>query len=194
MTEESTLRPFRGTKGKAIENLTVENPLKEGEIFFEYPDTGVGTGGGKIKMGDGETSYDELPYFFGGDEQIEQNIQEVWDSMNILGAKNLLENTSLEPGDYDGVVVTLRDDGSINVNGSSPNNGVLFINGSDANWAENKYVGMILNGSPEFSSAATYSLEVFYYNTASEPKANYIKNVYVLVMKIMKLKIILSLL
>ena len=57
------LRPRRGKKSTAISQLTSSNPLKRGEIFFEVPDTGVGTGGGKIKMGDGTTAYSDLPYF-----------------------------------------------------------------------------------------------------------------------------------
>jgi len=54
------LRPYRGTKTKALEENIV---LGEGEVFFEFPESGVGTGKGKIKMGDGNTPYGELPYF-----------------------------------------------------------------------------------------------------------------------------------
>jgi hypothetical protein len=59
----SYLRPRRGKKATAIAQLTASAPLKRGEIFFEVPDTGVGTGYGNIKMGDGSTGYDALPYF-----------------------------------------------------------------------------------------------------------------------------------
>ena len=59
----SYLRPRRGKKATAVSQLTASAPLKRGEIFFEVPDTGVGTGTGKIKMGDGTTAYDALPYF-----------------------------------------------------------------------------------------------------------------------------------
>ena len=59
----SYLRPRRGKKSTAIAQLTSSNPLKRGEIFFEVPDEGVGTGAGKIKMGDGVTAYADLPYF-----------------------------------------------------------------------------------------------------------------------------------
>jgi hypothetical protein len=55
----SFLRPRRGKKATAIsQGLT----LKRGEFFVEVPDSGVGTGVGKIKMGDGSTSYTNLPY------------------------------------------------------------------------------------------------------------------------------------
>ena len=56
----SYLRPRRGKKATATSNNIV---LKRGEVFFEVPDTGVGTGMGKIKMGDGTTAYGSLPYF-----------------------------------------------------------------------------------------------------------------------------------
>ena len=59
----SYLRPRRGKKATAEAQLTSSTPLKRGEIFFEVPTGGVGTGLGKIKMGDGATGYSALPYF-----------------------------------------------------------------------------------------------------------------------------------
>lgn len=59
----SFLRPRRGKKATAVAQLTASAPLKRGEVFFEVPDTGCGTGTGKIKMGDGTTAYASLPYF-----------------------------------------------------------------------------------------------------------------------------------
>lgn len=56
----SYLRPRRGKKATAESQAIV---LKRGEVFFECPDTGVGTGAGKIKVGDGSTKYASLPYF-----------------------------------------------------------------------------------------------------------------------------------
>lgn len=56
-------KPRRGTKSKAISSFSSSSPLQSGEIFFEIPDNGVGKGAGKIKMGDGSTAYDKLPYF-----------------------------------------------------------------------------------------------------------------------------------
>lgn len=65
------LKPKRGKKS-TLERI---NPvLMNGEICFEVPDTGVGTGSGKIKMGDGITPYNELPYF--SDADISQNVIE----------------------------------------------------------------------------------------------------------------------
>jgi len=60
---ESYLRPRRGKASTAISQGLV---LKRGEIFFEYPEEGICTGPGKIKMGDGTTSYSALPYFLEG--------------------------------------------------------------------------------------------------------------------------------
>jgi hypothetical protein len=59
----SFLRPRRGKNSTATSDGII---LKRGEVFFEVPDTGVGTGNGKIKMGDGTTSYASLPYFLDG--------------------------------------------------------------------------------------------------------------------------------
>lgn len=56
----SYLRPRRGKKATAESQAIV---LKRGEVFFECPDEGVGTGLGKIKVGDGATAYASLPYF-----------------------------------------------------------------------------------------------------------------------------------
>lgn len=66
----SYLRPRRGKKATAESQLTSSTPLKRGEVFFEVPNAGVGTGIGKIKMGDGSTAYASLPYFM---EQLDLN-------------------------------------------------------------------------------------------------------------------------
>lgn len=53
------IRPRRGTAGQ----WTSANPvLAEGEIGYEVPDAGVGTGVSRIKIGDGSTAWSELPY------------------------------------------------------------------------------------------------------------------------------------
>jgi len=66
------IRPRRGTDAA----FTSKNPLlEEGEMIFVVPDTGVGTGPSKIKIGDGENRYVDLPYAIGihdfGDEGTE---------------------------------------------------------------------------------------------------------------------------
>lgn len=55
------IRPRRGTKAQ----WEYANPiLSEGEMAFEVPETGVGTGNINIKQGDGTTSWNNLPYAF----------------------------------------------------------------------------------------------------------------------------------
>ena len=58
-----SLLPRRGRRSTAISKGII---LRRGEIYFEVPDTGVGTGAGKIVMGDGSTAYEDLPYFTEG--------------------------------------------------------------------------------------------------------------------------------
>ena len=53
------IRPKRGS----ISNWQDANPiLAEGEIGFEVPNTGVGTGVTRIKVGDGVKAWNDLPY------------------------------------------------------------------------------------------------------------------------------------
>lgn len=55
------LRPRRGTKTE----WNIINPtLMEGEMGIEYPDSGIGTGLCKFKLGDGYKKWSELPYAF----------------------------------------------------------------------------------------------------------------------------------
>lgn len=55
------LRPRRGSKSQ----WEYANPiLSEGELAFECPETGVGTGPVNFKIGDGTSSYISLPYAF----------------------------------------------------------------------------------------------------------------------------------
>lgn len=55
------LRPRRSTKTE----WELINPiLMEGELGIEYPDSGIGTGLCKFKLGDGFKKWSELPYAF----------------------------------------------------------------------------------------------------------------------------------
>lgn len=56
-------RPARGTK---YEWETINPVLVEGEWVVEVPDSGVGTGLSKFKIGDGTNKYVDLPYAFDG--------------------------------------------------------------------------------------------------------------------------------
>ena len=57
--------PRRGKKGTMLSTKS-DLVLAAGELFLEYPDTGVGTGAHRIKIGDGVTPYGSLPYALGG--------------------------------------------------------------------------------------------------------------------------------
>ena len=61
------LKPKRGRRSTAEEQNFI---LKRGEVFFECPETGQGTGTGRIKVGDGTTAYTSLPYFLNPDNFI----------------------------------------------------------------------------------------------------------------------------
>ena len=54
-------RPRRGMKSTMAGNKA-SLVLESGELFLEYPDTGVGTGASRFKIGDGTTEYSDLPY------------------------------------------------------------------------------------------------------------------------------------
>jgi hypothetical protein len=54
------LRPRRGTRTNAVgQNIL----LKRGEIFLEFPNSDIGAGRGKIIVGDGATSYNNITPF-----------------------------------------------------------------------------------------------------------------------------------
>ena len=64
--ENKYFAPHRGKVSVMTQKGTLV--LKEGELFFEIPDTGIGTGHSKIKLGDGKTPYSSLPYALGDTE------------------------------------------------------------------------------------------------------------------------------
>ncbi len=65
--ENKVLLPHRGSKSKMTTGAGKNIILQSGELFIEYPDTGVGTGTCKIKIGDGVTAYASLPYAISAD-------------------------------------------------------------------------------------------------------------------------------
>lgn len=80
------LRPRRGKLATATSQNIV---LKRGEVFFEVPTSGVGTGAGKIKMGDGTTAYSALPYF------LEPTVIEVATSTIAFAEATSTDNATL---------------------------------------------------------------------------------------------------
>ena len=83
------LRPKRGLKNTAINKNII---LKRGEVFFEMPDSGIGTGIGKIKMGDGRTAYSQLPYFL-EQKEIDVSNTSISFTENTSTNNNALLNT-----------------------------------------------------------------------------------------------------
>lgn len=57
-------KPRRGT-ASIMAGTKKSTVLASGELFVEVPNTGVGTGASKIKIGDGTTAYSSLPYALG---------------------------------------------------------------------------------------------------------------------------------
>ena len=55
------IRPRRGTKS---EWELIDPILMEGEFGIEFPDSGIGSGLCKFKIGDGETKWSDLAYAF----------------------------------------------------------------------------------------------------------------------------------
>lgn len=92
------LRPRRSTK---TEWQLINPVLMEGELGIEYPDSGIGTGLCKFKLGDGFKKWSDLPYAFnamaaeaiyGGTVTVSHDIwlrsgtTEEWESSNpVLG-------------------------------------------------------------------------------------------------------------
>lgn len=97
------LRPRRSTKAE----WEMINPvLMEGELGIEYPNSGIGTGLCKFKLGDGFKKWSELPYAFnatsaeaiyGGTVSVHHDIwlrtgtTDEWESENpILGVGEIV--------------------------------------------------------------------------------------------------------
>src|SRR5574344_1270494 len=60
----SVIKPHR-SKSTTMNSTKANTVLPAGEMFIEYPSTGLGTGHSKIKVGDGVTKYSSLPYAVG---------------------------------------------------------------------------------------------------------------------------------
>lgn len=102
------IRPRRGT---ATEWSSINPVLKEGEMGVEYPDSGIGTGLCKFKLGDGYTQWNDLSYAFnavaadaiyGGTPSVSHDIclrsgtTEQWEAENpILKLGEIVWDTTL---------------------------------------------------------------------------------------------------
>ena len=59
------LLPRRGRRITMEAEIKKDTILAEGELFVECCDDGIGKGYGRLKMGDGVTTYENLPYLLG---------------------------------------------------------------------------------------------------------------------------------
>lgn len=92
--ERAIIRPKRSTKTEWEQYNPI---LLEGELGIENPDTGTGTGLVKIKIGDGITPWNSLPYaldntisgIYGGNVT---NYEDIW-----LRSGTLIEWTTSDP-------------------------------------------------------------------------------------------------
>ena len=130
---DKILRPRRGLRETAIRKGII---LKKGEIFFEVPESGVGTGRTKIKLGDGFHKYEDLPYAIDpdscgiddlnktvlkfeesntkSDEKLLEEIKSGNSMGTIMGAiKTLLKNLSLTVKGIDDKLVDVAEDSKL---------------------------------------------------------------------------------
>lgn len=84
-------RPRRGMKS-TMAGDKASLVLESGELFLEYPDTGVGTGASRFKIGDGTTEYSNLPYATPFIFTIQKNGSAV--NPNVNGVVNLTIGTA----------------------------------------------------------------------------------------------------
>jgi hypothetical protein len=90
-------KPRRG-KASTMNGTKSSTVLAAGEMFIELPDTGVGTGVCKMKMGDGVTAYGSLPYAMGGDiatTEITGNINDDTSSTATAALANVTTGKTL---------------------------------------------------------------------------------------------------
>ena len=154
-------------RGTAYDWNSMNPVLEEGEIVVECPDSGVGTGLSKFKIGDGTTPYSSLPYAFDGmrANSIDGGGAEKFNIIQIRGAKAATWE-SVNP------ILNSRELGfdmthiSIKVgNGKNPWNELPFIKASD-------FTGLIIDCGDE-ENPETDEDEIEYeedYNHSDDPE------------------------
>lgn len=94
--ENKVFLPHRGSKTKMTSGSGKDIILQSGEFFIEYPDTGVGTGTCKIKIGDGVTTYASLPYAISADTDnitfVTSTATTVQAALDVASSGNTLAN------------------------------------------------------------------------------------------------------
>lgn len=142
----SYLRPRRGKKSTAIAQEVI---LKKGEIFFEVPETGVGTGIGKIKMGNGTSTYSQLPYF---SEQVDVANSNITFTEDTNTDNTTLLNKVVTGGKLNIIIGAIKKllnnfNTSINSLNSKINNTATKLNLSEIQSVEQSYIYVSPNGS-----------------------------------------------
>ena len=94
-----TFKPRRGSYSTMHNSGTV---LEEGELFVETPDLGPGRGAMKIKMGDGASDYDSLPYGL-GDNTTTLTVDIVEDQSTTTAEALAKLTTGKTVGEYTGL-------------------------------------------------------------------------------------------
>ena len=94
-----TFKPRRGSYSSMHNSNIV---LEEGELFVETPDLGPGRGAMKMKMGDGVSDYDTLPYGL-GDNTTTLTVDIVEDSSTTTAEALAKLTTGKTVGEYTGL-------------------------------------------------------------------------------------------
>ena len=125
------LKPRRGKRADAINNNVV---LAQGEIFFEVPTTGEGTGTGKIYMGDGTTPYGNLPAFIDLSTKADQAVTITYAQYLQMSEQERLAGVWIIP-DYPGSdgAGNIADLGDVNI-AAAVNGQVLMFIGTTMTW------------------------------------------------------------
>lgn len=122
------IRPRRSTR---TEWETVDPILMEGELGVEFPDSGIGTGLCKFKLGNGTKKWSELPYAFDATSALNIDGGSVTVPHNILLRRGTTEEwTSYNPVLGNGEIVYDETKKSIKVgDGSSRFSDLDYIGG-----------------------------------------------------------------
>ena len=150
----SYLRPRRGKKSTATAQEVI---LKKGEIFFEVPETGVGTGIGKIKMGNGTSTYSQLPYF---SEQVDVANSNITFTEDTNTDNTTLLNKVVTGGKLNIIIGAIKKllnnfNTSINSLNSKINNTATKLNLSEIQSVEQSYIYVSPNGSDTSGSGSS---------------------------------------
>ena len=89
-------KPFKPRRGKRTTAIAKNVVLQKGEIFFEVPSTGAGTGEGKLFMGDGTTTYENLPSFLDNSGKVDKVSNPTTGALTALDASGNITDTGIK--------------------------------------------------------------------------------------------------